>query len=120
MRNSIALAVLLSVACASVHAITIDAKALARFDVSYAKCEARFPSMRGHRDEAYLSLWRVQLDDKARAQLKAARSSPEYRAESRRALRPVDKSASATAASRLEQQCQALWAETQRVTKGKQ
>ncbi len=99
--------------------MTIDAKALARFDVGYARCEARYPAMRGHRDEAYLSLWRVQVDDKARTQLKASRSSTEYRAESRRALRPSEKSASSTSASTLEQQCQALWAEAQRVTKGK-
>ena len=43
---------MLPLACGTAQALTIDAKALARFDVSYTKCEARYPQMQGHRDEA--------------------------------------------------------------------
>ena len=117
MRTSLALAALLSLACAAAQALTVDAKALARFDVSYTKCEASHPQMKGHRDEAYLALWRVKADDKARAELAAARKRADYQAERRHALQPPAKGASSTDARRLEQQCQGLWAETQRTTK---
>ena len=110
----IPLATVLLLCCGTARALTIDAKALARFDVSYAKCETQYPQMRGRRDEAYLSLWRQKADDKNRADLNAARKKPEYRSERKRALQPPAKSASA--ASPLELQCQALWAETQRST----
>jgi hypothetical protein len=120
MRTFLTLTAFLLLMPAAARAMTIDAKALARFDVSYAKCEGQSPAMRGHRDEAYLSMWRVKLDDKGRAQLAAVRKSPDYQAERRRALRPAQKSASSAAASPLEQQCQALWAETQRGTQVKQ
>ena len=80
--------------------------------MSYAKCETQYPQMRGRRDEAYLSLWRQKADDKNRADLNAARKKAEYRNERKRALQPPAKGASA--ASPLELQCQALWAETQR------
>ncbi|HEV7914724.1 MAG TPA: hypothetical protein VGP22_13245, partial [Albitalea sp.] len=88
--------------------------------VSYVKCESQLPAMRGHRDEAYLSMWRVRLDDKTRAQLATARKSAQYQAERRIALKPVNKSASAPApAERLDLQCQALWSDTQRATQAK-
>lgn len=127
MRIPIACSILLLVAGTSASAITIDAKALARFDVSYATCETKFPSMRGQADEAYLSLWRVKLDDKTRAQLTASRRSPAYKSERQRMLRHVAKSASsaassaaaASAATTLDRECQALAAETQRATKNK-
>jgi hypothetical protein len=91
-------------------AMSIDAKAMARFDASYARCEAKYPEMRGARDEAYLGMWRVKPDDRTRAELAAVRKGAAYQAESRRVGKePAKKEA------QLEQQCQALWAETLRV-----
>jgi hypothetical protein len=87
---------------------------LARYDVSYAKCETQFPEMRGRRDEAYLALWRVKPDDKALAELAAARKRSAYAAERKRALQPAARGASAPAPGVLERQCQGLWAEQQR------
>ena len=92
----------------------IDAKALARFDHSYVRCESRFPEMRGHRDEAYLGLWRVKVDDKSRAELAAARKGKVYRTEWRAVRSSRAEAASAPASSPIEQQCQALWTEAQR------
>lgn len=94
--------------------MTIDAKGLARFDTSYVSCEARFPDMRGHRDEAYLALWRVKVDDKRRAELAAVRKGAAYRGEKRRLAQAHAKPASTAASSPIEQQCQALWGEAQR------
>jgi hypothetical protein len=103
-------------ACADAAAMAIDAKAMARFDLSYTKCEAKYPQMRGARDEAYLSMWRVKADDKARAELAAVRKSALYLAENRRIQQENSKKAAPPAsADTLEQQCQALWSETQRV-----
>jgi hypothetical protein len=119
MRVSIALSVALMLAAAAAQAMTIDAKALARFDASYVKCETQFPEMRGHRDEAYLSLWKVRLDDTVRAQLEAVRKGASYQAERRRVAQRGAKDAAAAASSPLEQQCQALWGEARRAMKGK-
>lgn len=91
-------------------AISIDAKAMARFDASFAQCEAKYPQMRGGRDEAYLGMWRVKTDGQARAELAAVRKGAVYQAESRRIRKEP-----ATSAAQLERQCQALWAETVRV-----
>ncbi|HJW10278.1 MAG TPA: hypothetical protein VJ598_00740 [Albitalea sp.] len=99
----------------AVRAAALDAKELARFDVSYVKCESRYPDMRGHRDEAYLNLWRIKSDEKSRARLAAARKSASYLSERRRILR----AGAPAASSPLDQQCQALWAESQRATKAK-
>lgn len=98
---------------AAATAMTIDQKAMARFDNSYAKCEAKFPEMRGARDEAYLSMWRQKADAKARAELAAVRKGAPYQAESRRA-RDED-AQKPPAAATLDAQCRALWGETQRV-----
>lgn len=106
------LAAVLLLGCSASHAFTIDARALARFDVSYAKCEKQIPQMRGRRDQAYLGLWRQKADEANRAALSAARTKTEYRDERVRALRQP--AGGASAASPLEQQCQALWSETQR------
>jgi hypothetical protein len=113
MRFGPALALLLAFAAAEGSAMTIDPKAMARFDNSYSKCEARFPEMRGARDEAYLSMWRIKADAKARAELDAVRKGAPYQSEARRIQGEDPKKA--VAASTLEGQCQALWAETQRV-----
>lgn len=95
-------------------AASFDAPGVARFDVGYARCEAKFAQMRGHRDEAYLALYRIKPDDKARARLAGLRRSPAYQQERRAALAQAAQPASAAASSPLEQQCQALWAEAQR------
>jgi hypothetical protein len=113
MRPAFLLAATLLLASTTVAAMSIDPKAMARFDNSYTKCEARYPEMRGARDEAYLSMWRVKADAKARAELAAVRKGAPYQAESRR-VREED-AKKAPAASTLEGQCRALWAETQRL-----
>jgi hypothetical protein len=99
------------------QARAFDAKALARYDISYARCEARFPDMRGHRDEAYLNLWRIRSDEKSAARLAGVRGGSVYRAEQKL----VQKGAPASAASAppLERECQGLWAEHQRVIQNK-
>jgi hypothetical protein len=119
MRVSPALFVVLALTSAAARAITLDAKAMARFDISYTRCESQIPAMRGHRDEAYLSLWKVNLDDKLRAQLAAARQGATYQSERRRILQAGAERAAAAASSPIEQQCQALWAEAQRAVKAK-
>jgi hypothetical protein len=101
------------------QARAFDAKALARYDISYARCEARFPDMRGHRDEAYLNLWRIRLDDKNAARLAAARGGAVYRAEQKLVLKGTSASAAAAASAPLERECQGLWAEHQRVIQNK-
>ena len=119
MRLLITIPVLLSLVTPVAHARTIDAKALARYDISYAKCESRFPDMRGHRDEAYLNLWRVKPDEKALAELAAARKGTAYQSERKRVAQAAAKGASAPASGVLERECQALWAENQRAPKAK-
>jgi hypothetical protein len=119
MRTPTALFALLMFFANAAHALTIDAKAMARFDVSYTACESRFPDMRGRRDEAYLSLWRVKADGKARAQLASVRKGGIYQAERKRMLRAKAQGTSPAASSPLEQQCQALRAETQRSMRSK-
>ena len=113
MRPFLASPLALLFVVAGVNAMAIDPKAMARFDNSYTKCEARFPEMRGARDEAYLSLWRVKADDKARAELATVRKGAPYQSEIRRIKQEDAKNA--VPASKLEAQCQALWGETQRV-----
>ena len=108
-----ALVVSLVAAAVPAHAFTVDAPGLARFDNSYVTCEAKFPAMRGHRDEAYLNLWRIKADASALAQLNQARKSKPYQAEHAR-LQQAAKAPAAKASSSIEQQCQALWGETQR------
>jgi len=97
-------------------ALSVDAPGLARFDNSYITCEAKFPAMRGHRDEAYLSLWRVKADTAALARLAEARKSKPYQTEHARLLQAAKApAAKASSASPIEQQCQALWGEAQKV-----
>jgi len=113
----IAVTLALTAPAAFGQARAFDAKALARYDISYARCEARFPDMRGHRDEAYLDLWRIRSDDKSAARLAGVRGGSVYRAEQKL----VQKGAPASAASAppLERECQGLWAEHQRVIQNK-
>jgi|SRR4051794_38165474 hypothetical protein len=93
-----------------------EPKALARYDVSYGRCETTFPEMKGHRDEAYLSLWRATPNDKTKARLADARGSAPYKAERQHATQVAAK-ASAPDAKKLEQQCQALWGELSKMAK---
>ena len=94
-------------------AVALDPKAVARFDHSYAKCEAKNPEMKGARDEAYLSMWRVKADTGTRAQLATVRKGAAYQAESKRVQQEEAKDPVPDA--RLESQCHALWGETQKV-----
>ena len=116
MRKSLLLiaALSLSLWAAEASARAYDAKTLARYDLSYSRCEAQFPDMRGRADEAYLNLWRIKPDDKAKAQLTKLRSSAAYQSEKQLALRNAPKSAAAGASNPLNHECQGLWAEYQR------
>ncbi len=93
-----------------------DARGLARFDLGYARCEARFAPMKGARDEAYLAVYRVKFDDAARKRLADLRQSAAYRQERRsaQAQAAAPAASAASAAGHLEPQCQALWSEVQR------
>jgi len=96
----------------------MDPKALARYDLSYAQCEQQYPDMRGHRDEAYLNLYRVNPDAKALAQLDAVRQGAAYQAERKRAgvaAKGASAAASAPLPKKLAQQCQGLWSESRKV-----
>ena len=93
-----------------------DPKSLARYDVSYGRCEASFPEMKGHADEAYLNLWRGTLNDKTRAQLAETRGSAPYKAERQVALRTTA-AAKPEAKKKLEQECKGLWGELARAPK---
>lgn len=116
---AVVVAALLSLATATAQARAYDAKALARYDVSFTTCESRFPQMQGHRDEAYLNLWRIKADEKSRARLAKLRGEAAYRTERQRALQAAAKSASAAASSPLDRECQGLWAEYQRTATAK-
>ncbi|HZV91938.1 MAG TPA: hypothetical protein VFF72_01905 [Caldimonas sp.] len=115
MRHTALLAVslALSLFAGEAAARAYDAKALARYDTSYQKCESRFTEMRGHRDEAYLNLWRIELTPKTQAQLAKLRASPTYRSEQQR-LAGTPASKTTAAAAPVERECQGLWGELQR------
>jgi hypothetical protein len=116
MRTSLLIvtASVLSLLAAQANARAYDAKQLAHYDASYQKCEAQYPEMRGHGDEAYLNLWRIKPDDKARAELAKLRSSAIYQSEKQHLGKAAPKSAAAAASSPLSRECQGLWAEYQR------
>jgi hypothetical protein len=119
MKLSPRFLILLALAAPAAQAMTIDPKALARFDLGYTVCEAKNPAMKGQRDEAYLSLWKVKPDPKARAELAAARKTASYRSEQALVKKRDASGAAPAASSPIEQQCQALWAETQGSVKKK-
>lgn len=114
-----ALAVVLASASASAAAAGqgFDPKALARYDVSYLRCEATYPEMKGHRDDAYLSLWRVKPGPKTEARLAEIRKSAPYKAEQQRASRQAASASEPEALKTLERQCKGLWGEMQRAPK---
>ncbi|MBX3607735.1 MAG: hypothetical protein KF788_20850 [Piscinibacter sp.] len=95
----------------SARAAALDAPSLARFDVGYGRCEALYPYMRGHRDAAYLAVWRLRADATNLARLSKLRQGAPYRKEHQRFLRASTGPAAPAASSPIEQQCQALWAE---------
>jgi len=96
-----------------------DAKALARYDVSYVRCEATFPEMKGHRDDAYMSLWRMKPGQKTAARLAEVRSSATYKSEQRVAKRDAAVPGDAEATKAFERQCRALWGELQKTAQAK-
>lgn len=114
MRTSIALAGLCLLFATSAHALPADAKKLAQFDIGYARCEKLYPEMRGHRDQAYLALWRVNADAKARSRLSALRKGSSYKQERQLALKTMDMGKGPEAEAKLKLQCEGTWAEAQR------
>ena len=113
------LLVLAVLASPAALALTIDAKALARYDHSYLVCERENPAMRGHRDEAYLSLWRTRLDPTRRAQLTAVRQGKVYRAEQAQVLQERATTTVTPASNPIPHECEVLWAEAQKFIKPK-
>jgi len=111
MKASITLATIALLAATSAQAFPADAKKLAHFDVGFARCEQKFDFMRGHRDEAYLGMWKIKPDAKAKAQLASLRKGAVYKSESRVAQKTAEKTASPEIEARVAQQCQATWAE---------
>jgi hypothetical protein len=119
MRTSVPIAALLAFASASVPAQShrYDPKALARYDVSYVKCEASFPEMKGHRDEAYLALWHAAPSPRSTTRLEDIRKSGPYKAEQLRAARQAKQPAETEASKKLERQCRGLWGEYNKMPK---
>src|SRR6478736_1096420 len=104
----LAAALVTASALASAEDKRYDPKALARYDVSYVRCEASFPEMKGRRDDAYMSLWRMTPGPKTAARLAEVRSSATYKSEQRLASREVAGASGPDAAKTLEQQCKGL------------
>ena len=96
-----------------------DPKALARYDVSYVRCEASFPEMKGHRDDAYMSLWRMKPGPTTATRLAEVRSSSTYKSEQRLAKREAAGANGPDAVKALEQQCRGLWGEMKKTPKPK-
>ena len=94
-----------------------EPKSLARYDVSYGRCEKMFADMKGHRDEAYLSLWRATLNEKTKGRLAEARASETYKAERQIALAAAAKPPTPEAATTLDHECRALRGEMKRTVK---
>jgi hypothetical protein len=119
MRHRRLLSAALVLACASAGAQVkgYDPKGLARYDVSYARCEAKFPEMKGHRDDAYLSLWRVKPDAKSTARLAAIRNEATYKAEKKLAGQEAAKATDPEVVKAFERQCRGLWGEMARMPK---
>ena len=116
MRINRLLAAVLVVASAGASAEDrrYDPKALARYDVSYVRCETSFPEMKGHRDDAYMSLWRMKAGSKTTARLAEVRTSAAYKSEQRVATREAAGASTPEAIKGVERQCRALWGELQK------
>ena len=115
----LAAALVTASAMASAEDKRYDPKALARYDVSYVRCEASFPEMKGHRDDAYMSLWRMKPGPKTTARLAEVRGSATYKSEQRLAKREAASASGPDAVKSLEQQCKGLWGEMQKTPKPK-
>jgi hypothetical protein len=116
-HSFLAAALVVASATAQAQDRRYDPKALARYDVSYVRCEASFPEMKDHRDEAYLSLWRVTPGAKASARLAEVRASAPYQAEHRLAQRRAARATQPEAVKALERQCRGRWGEMNRRAK---
>lgn len=116
-RLPVAAALAFAVTAVAARDVSYDPKALARYDQSYVHCEAAFPEMKGHRDDAYLSLWRIKPGPKAAARLADVRGSAPYKSEQRVAQRRAAGASDAQAVEALERQCRGLWGEMQRSAK---
>jgi len=115
----LAAALVTASAMASAEDKRYDPKALARYDVSYVRCEASFPEMKGHRDDAYMSLWRMKPGPKTTARLAEVRGSATYKSEQRLAKREAAGANGPDAVKALEQQCRGLWGEMKKTPKPK-
>lgn len=113
MRFPTAVATLALLIAGSAHANVFNAKALARYDISYQKCEAQIPQMQGQRDPSYLGLYRIKADPTSLARLDKLRHGAEYAAEKKRAsaVAPLSPASAASAASKLKGECAALWSD---------
>ena len=87
-------------------------KTLAQFDLGYAKCEARFPHMKGHGDDAFLALWKTRPEAQQRAHLAQLRKSASYQEERRKAQAAMAPP-SPEIDTKIRRQCQATWRELQ-------
>ena len=117
LRRLLAAALVLASAGVAASEQSFDPKALARYDVSYVRCEASYPQMKGHRDDAYLSLWRVKPSPESQARLASVRKSAAYRTEQQRASKQAAGASEPKAVKALERQCMGLWGEMQRAPK---
>jgi hypothetical protein len=117
IQHMIAAALVFVSAAAAANDTLYDAKALARYDVSYGHCEASFPEMKGHRDDAYLNLWRVKMSPKSAARLETLRKSAPYKSERERAATLAARTTAPEAVKKLERQCRGLWGELARTPK---
>ncbi len=109
--------IVFSLAAGAAEARPYDAKALARYDHSYVACEASNPAMKGRRDEAYLHLWHISVDEKAQARLAKLRADPAYVAEKQRVAKGP--ASASPPASSVQRECRGLWAEHQRAAETK-
>ena len=114
LLSLLAAAVVVASPSAIAQSRAYDPQSLARYDLSYARCEKTFPDMKGHRDEAYLSLWRAKPNEKTNARLAEARGSAAYKAERQHAMSPAGKASAPDAAQTLERECRALRSEMKR------
>ncbi|MSQ18881.1 MAG: hypothetical protein EXR39_04830 [Betaproteobacteria bacterium] len=94
---------------------TVDPKALARFDLTYVRCEAQMPRLRGHRDAAYLGMWSPKVHDKVRGQLTVARNGPVYGAERQRIKQAAAQRTSGPAPRADAEECKTLLEEVERI-----
>lgn len=110
MTIRLSVTALLLLAVSHVNAKPLEPKALARFDVGYAKCEQRFDHMRGHADEAYLGLYKIKVDEAGRNKLAEIRKKPAYKSEKALAEKQMSKPG-AEVEKKLDQQCRVTWAQ---------